>query len=56
MASHSDARQRREQQIADRYRQINKDLGLGASDQKIREQARKESTAAAERSVREEKK
>lgn len=56
MASPSDARQRREQQIADRYRQINKDLQLGASDEKIRERARQESTAAAERSAREEKK
>jgi hypothetical protein len=56
MATHSEARQRREKEIADRYRQINRDLQLGQSDEKIREHARKESTAAAERSVREEKK
>ena len=53
---HRQAKELREKQIAERYLQINKDLGLGKSEKEIRDHARKEATDAAERSVRQEKK
>jgi hypothetical protein len=52
----SDARQRTEREIADRYRRMNRDLGSPVSDQKIRDKAAKESREGAERAVRDERK
>ena len=58
MASDSDARQRGEATIAERYKRMRQELGLPSgreSDAAIEKKAREESTRAAERSARGEK-